>query len=62
MKPIHLPFGVMGIGADRSMGLFLDGQCIRPRHAVINYQDGVVTITPSDQNAYIEVFLYYMSF
>uniref|UniRef100_A0A8R1XRD7 Afadin n=1 Tax=Onchocerca volvulus TaxID=6282 RepID=A0A8R1XRD7_ONCVO len=55
MKPIHLPFGVMGIGADRSMGLFLDGQCIRPRHAVINYQDGVVTITPSDQNAYIEV-------
>ncbi|VBB27427.1 unnamed protein product [Acanthocheilonema viteae] len=55
MKPIHLPFGVMGIGSDCSMGLFLDGQYIRPRHAVINYQDGVVTITPSDQNAYIEV-------
>uniref|UniRef100_A0A0R3RXL5 Afadin n=1 Tax=Elaeophora elaphi TaxID=1147741 RepID=A0A0R3RXL5_9BILA len=55
MKPIHLPFGVMGIGSDRSMGLFLDGQHIRPRHAVINYQDGIVTITPSDQNAYIEV-------
>ncbi|EFO24115.1 hypothetical protein LOAG_04372 [Loa loa] len=55
MKPIHLPFGVMGIGSDRSMGLFLDGQYIRPRHAVINYQDGVVTVTPSDPNAYIEV-------
>ncbi|KAM3722401.1 Afadin [Dirofilaria immitis] len=55
MKPIHLPFGVMGIGSDRSMGLFLDGQYVRPRHAVINYQDGIVTITPSDQNAYVEV-------
>ncbi|CAG9535273.1 unnamed protein product [Cercopithifilaria johnstoni] len=55
MKPIHLPFGVMGIGSDHSMGLFLDGRYIRPRHAVINYQDGVVTITPSDQNAYVEV-------
>ncbi|EJW81318.1 hypothetical protein WUBG_07772 [Wuchereria bancrofti] len=55
MKPIHLPFGVTGIGSDRSMGLFLDGQSIRPRHAVINYQNGIVTITPSDQSAYIEV-------
>ncbi|KAK6105381.1 Ras association (RalGDS/AF-6) domain family protein [Brugia pahangi] len=55
MKPIHIPFGVMGIGSDRSMGLFLDGQSIKPRHAVINYQNGIVTVTPSDQSAYIEI-------
>uniref|UniRef100_A0A915PNS2 Ras-associating domain-containing protein n=1 Tax=Setaria digitata TaxID=48799 RepID=A0A915PNS2_9BILA len=55
VKPMHLPFGVIGIGSDRSMALFLDEQHIRPRHAVINYQDGVVTITPSDPSAYVEV-------
>lgn len=45
------------IGGDHSMKIHLTGEQIRPRHAVINFRNGIVTITPSVLNAEIEVFL-----
>lgn len=50
-----LPFGVTDIGSDRTMAIYLEDDTIRPRHAVLNYKNGVVTVTPSDPNAEIEV-------
>ncbi|VDN57614.1 unnamed protein product [Dracunculus medinensis] len=53
--PILIGPFVTDIGGDHSMKIHLTGEQIRPRHAVINFSNGIVTITPSVLNAEIEV-------
>ncbi|MFH4976988.1 hypothetical protein AB6A40_003697 [Gnathostoma spinigerum] len=55
IEPIAIKPSVTDIGSDPSMGLFLPGEHVRPRHCVINFMNGVVTITPSVSDADIEL-------
>ncbi|CAD6190864.1 unnamed protein product [Caenorhabditis auriculariae] len=55
--------GLTEVGSDREMShyspqnIYLDGPEIRGRHAAIAYMDGVVTVTPSAPDAYLEELL-----
>ncbi|PIC50367.1 hypothetical protein B9Z55_001291 [Caenorhabditis nigoni] len=58
---ISLHEGVTEVGSDSEMSnfsqhnIYLDGHDIRGRHAAIAFMEGVVTLTPSTRDAYIEV-------
>ncbi|UMM11661.1 hypothetical protein L5515_000838 [Caenorhabditis briggsae] len=58
---ISLHEGVTEVGSDSQMSnfsqhnIYLDGHDIRGRHAAIAFMEGVVTLTPSTRDAYIEV-------
>ncbi|CDO41090.1 Afadin [Caenorhabditis elegans] len=58
---ITLHEGVTEVGSDSQMSnfsqhnIYLDGPDIRGRHAAIAFMEGVVTLTPSTRDAYLEV-------
>ncbi|PAV79613.1 hypothetical protein WR25_27184 [Diploscapter pachys] len=58
---VQIRTGVTEVGSDRALSqfspqnIYLDGPDIRGRHCVVTFMDGVVTITPSATDAYIEV-------
>uniref|UniRef100_A0A8R1HLL7 FHA domain-containing protein n=1 Tax=Caenorhabditis japonica TaxID=281687 RepID=A0A8R1HLL7_CAEJA len=58
---ITLHEGVTEVGSDAQMSnfsqhnIYLDGPEIRGRHAAIAFMEGVVTLTPSTRDAYLEV-------
>ncbi|EGT38879.1 hypothetical protein CAEBREN_29154 [Caenorhabditis brenneri] len=58
---ITLHEGLTEVGSDSQMSnfsphnIYLDGDDIRGRHAAITFMEGVVTLTPSTRDAYLEV-------
>ncbi|EGT46430.1 hypothetical protein CAEBREN_30521 [Caenorhabditis brenneri] len=61
---ITLHEGLTEVGSDSQMSnfsphnIYLDGDDIRGRHAAITFMEGVVTLTPSTRDAYLEVRLF----
>ncbi|KHN76981.1 Afadin [Toxocara canis] len=52
---VVLQNGVTEVGSAQSVDILLGGELIWPHHAAITFSAGVVTITPSVPNAFIEV-------